>query len=251
MLVIYAFAAQKNLGETVTVLEKRFGQLVYDTSTELAGQAGVPIQRLKYDLTLLPLEIKADHVTYITRNLAELKKAEDVIDIFMLLNTYWDHFNYMLLKVLVDLHGSEDLKQKMTSYVSDLQYFWRQTKVIDFVNFCRVNNYKIKPWPATQAPLNFSQLKCTIKKSVSECTLYDLESIRCQFSEGLHLHDFALVLFEIGESSVVITWLLDAALERQCRKVLALDERNFLKRLSVKKITIDKEEVYEVSKNVL
>lgn len=225
--------------------ENRFRNLVYDTSEELTGGTEVSLQRLRYDLTLLPLKIKADHMAYIKENLSKLKKAEDVTDLFMLLNTYWDHFNYTLLEVLVDLHGSDDLKQRMKSYVSDLEHFWRQTKVTDFINFCKKSNYKLKQWSVPEAPLNFAELKCVINKPVTECTLYEVEGIRCQFSQGFHLQDFALVLFEIGESSLVITWLIDAVLKTHCKDVLVSKDSTFLEKLDIKRILMDGHCIYD------
>lgn len=202
------------------------------------------MQRLKFDLTLLPLEIKADHVTYIKENLLNLKNAEDVVDLFMLLNTYWDHFNYTLLKVIIDLHGSEDLQRRMKIYISDLHYFWQQTKVADFINYCQKNNYKLKKWSTTQAPLNFAEIKCVISKPVSECTLYEVESIRSQFSQGFHLQDFALVLFKIGESSLMIVWIMDVSLKTLLREVTGTKKVQFLEDLKVKCISMDGDCIY-------
>lgn len=233
------------MDERISHFENKFRNLVYDTSEELTGGAEVSLQRLRYDLTLLPLKIKADHMAYIKENLSKLKKADDVTDLFMLLNTYWDHFNYTLLKVLVDLHGSDDLKERMKSYVSDLEQFWRQTKVADFINFCKKSNYKLKRWSASEAPLNFTELKCVVNKPVTEYTLYEVEAIRCQFSQGFHLQDFALVLFELGESSLVITWLIDAVLKTHFKHVLVLKERKILEKLDIKYLLMDGYCIYD------
>ena len=54
-------------------------------------------------------------------------------EFFLLLNAYWDHFNYTLLEVLVNKHGSAELHLRMKTYVSDLQQFWHETTVDNFL----------------------------------------------------------------------------------------------------------------------
>ena len=79
----YYIAESESLSEKISHFENRFRDLVYDTSEELTGSAEVSLRRLRYDLTLLPLKIKADHVTYIKENLSKLKQAEDVTDLLI------------------------------------------------------------------------------------------------------------------------------------------------------------------------
>lgn len=129
----------------------------------------------------------------------------------------------------------------MKYYVADLLQFWRETKVADFINFCKMENHKFERWPAGQAPLNFTELKCVFDKPGTECTLYEVESLRCQFSQGLKLQDFALILSEIGESSLVITWLMDAGLKEHCKFILESKPGQFLEGIDIKSISMDGE----------
>ena len=133
----------------------------------------------------------------------------------------------------------------MKTYVFDLQHFWKQTKVMHFINLCKKDNYKLKPWPTNEAPLNFTKLKCVLNKLVTECTLYEVENIRCQFSQGFHLQDFALVLFEIGESSLIIIWLIDPVLKTQLKGILMSKGSHFLEKLDMKSIFMDGYCIYD------
>ena len=104
----------------ITQFTNRFKALVKDTMEELRRDARICMEDLQYDLTLLPEDIKCNHATYIAENINEVT---DVKELFLLLNTYWDYFNYTLLEVLVNKHGSAELKIKMHTYVSELQQF--------------------------------------------------------------------------------------------------------------------------------
>lgn len=231
----------------VSHFEARFKGLAAGTLKELLKGSKISLEDLQLDLTLLPSDIKSDHVAFIEKNIKKLTEASGVKEVLLLLNTYWDHNNYTLLKMLVDMYGSRELQQKMTCYVSDLHQFWRETKVADFINFCKKNDYKFKRWPAAQTPLDFAELKCVINKPVTLCTLFEVEHLRCQFSQGLHLQDFALILFEMGESSLVIKWLMDVSLKEHIKIILESKEGKFLEEIDVKKILINGELTYPVS----
>ena len=179
-------------------------------------------------------------MVFLENNIKKLTEASTVREILLLLNTYWDHNNYTLLKMLVDTYGSKGLQREMDSYVSDIQRFWHATKVDDYIKFCKQNNYRFKPWPATEAPLNFAQLKCVIDKPVTECTLYDVERLRCQFSQHLKMQDFALVLSEIGEGSLVVQWLMAPVFIEHSKSILfEFESDKFIEEMNIKRVFMD------------
>ena len=224
----------------ITQFTKRFRALVKDTMEELRRDARICMEDLQYDLTLLPEDIKRNHATYIAENIKKLNEVADVRELFLLLNTYWDYSNYTLLEVLVNEHGSAELHLKMNTYVSELQQFWRETAVADFLTSC--GN---KSW-LNKVPKEFAEIKCVIDKPVTELTLYDVEQYRLQFSHNLQLREFVLILHKLDRSSLEITWLLDVGLVPQLKRVLWSDLRKFLEGTYVKQVVVDGESVYQV-----
>ena len=87
----------------------RFRTLVEDTMDELRKDPTIRMENLQFDVTLLPNDIKHNHATFISENIKKLNEVADVKELFLLLNLYWDHFNYTLLEVLVNKYGSEKL----------------------------------------------------------------------------------------------------------------------------------------------
>ena len=207
---------------------------------ELRKDAKICMEDLQYDLTLLPEDIKRNHATYITENIKKLNEVADVRELFLLLNTYWDSFNYTLLEVLVNEHGSAELQLKMNTYVSELQQFWRETAVADFLTSCGNKSWLHK------VPKEFAEIKCAIDKPVTELTLYDVEQYRLQFSQNLQLREFVLILHKLDKSLPEITWLLDDGLVPQLKQELRSDLRKILEGIHVKQVVVDGESVHQV-----
>ena len=237
-IIYYTFLGSVN--ERVHQFEERFRLLVENTLKELGMSGKIPVQVLKFDVTLLPNDIKRNHATYITQHIKELKEVEDVTEFFLLLNAYWDHFNYTLLEVLVKKHGSAELQERMKAYISDVQRFWRETTVDNFLTSC--GN---RCW-LQRVPKEFTEIKCIIDKPVTELTLYDVEQYRLQFSQNLQLREFVLILHKLDRSSLEITWLLDVGLVPQLKRVVWSDLRKFLEGTHVKQVVVDGESAYQV-----
>ena len=206
---------------------------------ELQKDAKISMDDLQFDVTLLPDDIKRNHAMYIEKNFQKLNEVANVKELFLLLNAYWDYFNYTLLEVLVNEHGGAELQLKMKTYVSDLQQFWRETAVSDFLTSC--GN---RCW-LQRVPKEFAEIKCVIDKPVTELTLYDVEQYRLQFSQNLQLREFVLILHKLDRSSLEITWLLDVGLVQQLKRVWS-KLRKFLEGTHVKQVVVDGESVYQV-----
>ena len=226
------------INESVTLFTERFRTLVKDTMKELRKDVEISMEDLQYDLTLLPVDIKSNHATYITENIKKLSEVTDVKELFLLLNTYWDYFNYTLLEVLVNEHGSPELKLRMKTYVSDLKLFWQETKATDFLTFCGKKSYKV--------PKEFAEIKYRIKEPVTELTLYNVEQYRLDLSLNLQLREFVLILHKLERSSLEITWLIDRGLLPQLKRVVWNNMRKFLEGTHVNQVVVDGESVYQV-----
>ena len=229
-----------NINERVTQFTRRFRTLVEDTMKELRKDPTIHMEDLQFDLTLLPEDIKRNHAMFIAENIKKLNEVADVKELFLLLNAYWDYFNYTLLEVLVNQHGSAELQLRMKTYVSDVQQFWRETAVSDFLTSC--GN---RCW-LQRVPKEFTEIKCVIDKPVTELTLYDVEQYRLQFSQNLQLREFVLILQKLDRSSLEITWLLDVGLVQQLKQVVWSNFRKFLDGTHVKQVVVDGESVYQV-----
>ena len=200
------------IGEMISHFEIRFNDLAVTALKEVKKGNKASMEDFKIDLTLLPSKIRHDHLMFLQESLPSLTEALNLQEIFQHFNLYWDYFNYTLLEEIVNRYGSDSLKHQMKSYISDLHQFWQNTLVADFIPHC-------KNWNKFETiPEEFLQLKIKheLDKEVSEHKLFELEELRRHFQLRYQLPDFAMILYELQEGSLEVTWLV--AKELQCLK---------------------------------
>ncbi len=133
----------------------------------------------------------------------------------MHLNLYWDYTNYTLLQVIINAYGSNDLKQRMQSYTTDIEQFWKETTVAEFIPHCNAKrNCNINS-------NEFTELRSVINKPTSEYTLFEVEELRRNFCQEFNLPRFALIFSGLEEGSAVLSLLV--SIEHELEKRLCED----------------------------
>ncbi len=171
----------------------------------------VSVEKFQFDLTLLPSDIKTNHVSFLKDNIDKLSTTSNLKEIFMHLNLYWDYFNYTLLQVNIDDYGSDGLKQRMQSYATDIEQFWKEITIAEFIPHCKAekNNFN-----------EFTELRSVIDKPTSQYTLFEVEKLRSTYCRKFNLPTFAMIFSDLGEGSVVLIWLVSVELEKHlCEEV--------------------------------
>ena len=200
--------------EIISRFELRFEDLAVSIFREVREGNKVSVEDFRFTLTLLPLKIKSNHFTFIKENIPELMKASNLQEIFMHLNLYWNCFNYKLLEVIVNKYGSENLKMHMMYYDSDMQDFFQKTTVADFIPYCKgLQRFE-------KVPEGFEEVKTVINKQMTEITLLELEELRRRFTLSCQLPNFVLILYDLQEGSLEVTWLVATELKEQLKEAL-------------------------------
>ena len=192
---------------------------------ELIKGQKVSMENLLTDLTLLPSSIKP-HVMH--------------------LNLYWDYFNYTLLEMIIKVYGSETLKKQMKSYSFDMQQFWQKTMVANFISYCKkMQKFEIIPKEFVQV-----EVKDAIDKPISEYTLMELEELKCRLYLSCQLPNFALILYDLKEGCVEVTWLVATELEKELKEALRRELSGQLEKETqqIVSISVGGEYIKEVSK---
>ena len=231
----------------INAFKSRFRNLVISIQKELTKQGDtISLEELVTDLTLLPPTIRQSHLTFILENMTRLGKASNLREIFILLNLYWDYFNYTLLEVLVKAYGSGSLKKEMHQYAYDVQLFWRETTVADFIPYCK------ELQKLATIPEEFTQVKVkqTMEKPISEYTLMELEELKCRLYLSCQLPNFALILYDLKEGCVEVTWLVATELEKELKEALRRELSGQLEKETrqIVSISVGGERIKEVSK---
>lgn len=151
---------------------------------------------------LLPASIKHEHTAFLKENLPTFLKAENLEEIFMHLNLYWNFIDYSLLDYIIDRFCSADLKKDMHEYKSELGEFRRVTTISQVIG----------SWPGkVDPPPSFTEFTSTLDRDASTFTLEELEELRMKICNEFSLSSFILMFRGVVKGSLIITWFVPSS----------------------------------------
>ena len=222
--------------DQVHYFEKRFGNLINEVCQQV-NKRMKPSDFL-FCVSNLPVSARNQHRSFIEEKLMNVPPPVNFVKIWSTMNLYWDFLNYGFLEHVINKFGSENLKQQMQEYISELHTFKQRTRLFDF----------IKTWSCKDLQRQredcLKKVVVKMEKEWLQCTLQDLES----FSEDL-VHKFFLpgsdMLFhDAQEGCVCVTWLTSLSIAELLHQNLATVETEFFKKHSIKLITISGQDIY-------
>ncbi len=173
------------------------------TALEEITEKGVTVSLFRQTLMTMPSSIKNENKDFIKSNYSLFEEAKSIESIFVHLNFYLSFIDFSLLEHIIEQFGSVSLKQNMSNYAKDMRKFKMKTtinKVLDYLP-------KI-----SDAPADYSRLTVKLNFDVHTATLEDLDTYRKNFASEFLLSQLALSLSDLQESSLLVTWLVPAAL---------------------------------------
>ena len=112
------------MADQVKHFENRFGILVDKACQDVMKRKLEPSVFLSR-VTTLPVSDRAQHRSFIEKELKDIPPPVTFDKIWTRLTLYWDFLNYGLLEHVINKLGSEDLKYQMQDYVDELFVFKR------------------------------------------------------------------------------------------------------------------------------
>ena len=192
----------KAASEKICKLHEEYIDISMCVSEEL--QATVTVKKLHYTLLCLPPNLKKQHRKFIQEAKADIKGATSADDIMEVIGVHYDYLQYSL-KYVVDLYGSNDLKDRMENYDNKMKMFRRETRLKIFAETC-----------CTDDPEKISERFATMvsKHEIdwSTATLEDVEKFRIQLCQELSLYDFSRNLKKVVRWCVEVTWRVPRSL---------------------------------------
>ena len=195
---VQAIAKRKELQESFVSQAARLKNHLRATFTDML----LP-EFLNEFILKLPYSVKEEHERFFDRKKSEITSATTFDELFVCLDTYWDFLNYTLLEGVLEAHGTEEMLQEIDGYIRDLEEFREKTKL---KIFWQLQRHRIRSKP----PPGFSQF-VTKHCITGESTLKDVENIRFEIMYEFHLQKCALLLADVVEGSVVITWFVPSS----------------------------------------
>ena len=188
-------------------------------------------------VTCLPVPDRTQHRSFVEKKLTNIPPPVTIVNIWCILNLYWDFRNYGLLEHVISNFGSEDLKQQMQNYVDELSTFKQTTRLCDF----------IESWPCRDDGPPEVRLKKVVFKmrhEWSQCTLQDVESFKKSLVHKFFLPEFDILLQTAERGCVCVTWLTSPSIATLLQQNLANIETEFFKKHGIDAVTIDGQDVY-------
>ena len=183
-----------------------------DTFTCAAEEisANIEFKKLRYSLFCLPPNLKKEHNSFINKAMREIKDAESSDDLMIVLGKYHHYLHYSLLKYIIDMHGSEDLKKKMADYMRKMEAFRKETRLEVFSKVCDDEPEEVNG--------KFAKMVTKHQIEWSTATLEDVERFRIQVCRELSLYDFSLNLLKVARGCVEVTWRIPRSLVTYIQK---------------------------------
>ena len=238
LLFIFLLLDKESIKQEISQLQTKFRDLVIGTYRILIhNHVDVDFRCFRASLLALDVSEKQEHKQFIDDHLTKIDPAMTFDDLWAKLSNYWNFLNFDLLKHIVDIYGSEELKQKMKSYEHHLQSFRKATKVCDFIS-C---------WPVQgEAPprTELREFVAKMKHDWDDCTLEDLETLMGVITRKFFFPRFSFWLQKIKRGCIAITWLIPAPSVEPLQEVIKTTSSHFFMEHKIDSITIDRKVCY-------
>ena len=197
----------------------------------------VPVRKILDSLTSLPIDLRNQYKKKISKKLHDLRKEEEVSDLFLYINPLVNFIDYGLIKYMIDQHGSNTLKRLMISYSDDVVVFMKKTTVKDLMDL---------NWPGKQKiPEDFSNLWAKIDDTPTTFTLYELDQLRRRFYSKAKLVNVVSIIVGLDEAnSFIVQWLFPSALVPQLIEVAKEIDFAFFLRERILKMVVDEKQIF-------
>ena len=229
----------KEITETrgkIDQLQKEYIDISVCAAEEFSNS--VAVKKLRYSLLCLPSNLKKEHKRFLRDAKADIKEAESTDEVMYVVGEHHDYLHYTLLKYVVDLYGSDDLKKKMEKYENKMKVFRKETRLEVFSDVCADEPEDING--------RFTTMVSKHDMDWRTATLEDVEKFRIQVCRELSLYDFSLNLVKVARGCVEVTWRVPRSLVTYIQNSVKPSSQSMMEH-HVTTLTIDGFIVYDSS----
>ena len=141
--------------------------------------------------------------------------------------------------IIIEQFGSDSLKQDMSSYAKDMRQFRLNTSVSEALDHLPRNS---------DTPAGYCRLTLKLDFDVHTATLEDVDTYRKRFASEFLLSQLALSLFDLQESSLLVTWLVPAAVGAMISDQVHKTTASFFLSNGILKLSLEGECLYPMVK---
>ena len=179
-------------------IKLQFGKLIVKTCDSVEGRVNVSV----FAKTILALGAYEPapgerNPSLLDEHSEEIKSADSISKIFIILNAYWNYLNYEVLEYIIDLHGTSDDAERLRNYNRELD------------EFCKRRIFEVPPESGNDNTLSPTQAKLKMKLNLRKNIAYEhLLQIKGRIAKILNIGLATLVLGRIDEGCVQILFLI-------------------------------------------
>ena len=154
------------------------------------------LRKFQITVTTLPLSKKYQHLHFLKREKDAIMNAENVSEVFDILDPYWNYVDYDFLKYIIKEFGTRELREEIRTYITELEKFEKKTSVQDY-NLATLNQRNV--------PAYFRRVTVTQLKDPARCSLFEVRQFKNDIVNQSTLNGYAVFLESVSCSSVEIT----------------------------------------------
>ena len=185
--------------KNIEKLEEEFTDIKFEARQSLTkreSQDSRFVEKFRDHLFDLPVSKKQVHIRFFSQHEDEILKAKTIQKLFIILGRYCNYSNYEIIFHVVKRFCHE-LKGRTLKYCDKLTSFEKSTTIDVFL--CAISAH-----PGGEISQRFIRMTTTIKKSPSECTLYEIRELKESIEEKASVESYAMYIGSPEEGSVQV-----------------------------------------------
>ena len=239
IVCLFLFFLEIHVKQRLDSLEEVITTITSQLCREM-GENGVTVEDLLHKLTMLPVALRREFQTSITREIATFGDTYKSIShaFHLLINPLTTFLDYKLLEHLISKFGSSQLKQDMADYVDDVTDFKRETTVAELMDH----------WDGIEdESMKFTELQVRFGEDPTKCTLERLDRFRKKFCSRYKLSELVMVLIHLKPGSFIAFWRIPTVLVGDITESVIQRDDPFFDEEKILSISAAGKQIYPVS----
>ena len=211
--------AKLKVSESVRLFEKKFAGLLCTTHCAL-NHAGITGSDLRIFLNQMSVGQK-ENIPLYEQRMADIISNFSVEEIILFCSRIevWDFLNFQLLQDIADHFGVEVLQIPLRHYITEINDFKRNTKLIDFLRVWAGRN-ALNTLPDSE-PV-FAKIKAI---KWEEYTLADVARHEGYVTAEFRLKQLVLHFSNASKGCVVLMWLVTKSVASEMKRIMCSNEK--------------------------
>ena len=216
-------------------IRKKFVLLVTHILLQLQTICNADIRKVRVVVSNFPASRKFENMLFFQKHLQEIREASTLDELFTLLGQYkyWNWENYHLLSAIVEVFGTQKMKDEVKTYEKELQAFRINTKLSQYAEIIERDTLS-----QPQMRPDFAKLVIKLGSKWSEYTLKCVESFWQEVIDEYSLTPYALVFHNAKPGCICLTFLVPACVA-PLLNIESKNKQEFFKAHDVLHLTID------------